>query len=52
MIGAGLNSLYDLLLLFMFRKVRPPEEQALADVRSDVSSTYHVTDPSVTPTRS
>jgi MFS family permease len=26
-IGGSLNSLYDLLLLFMFRKVRPPEEQ-------------------------
>jgi predicted MFS family arabinose efflux permease len=31
-IGGGLNSLYDLLLLFMFRKVRPPEERALSDV--------------------
>src|SRR5262249_32118297 len=31
-IGGSLNSLYDLLLLFMFRKVRPPEEQVLADV--------------------
>jgi MFS family permease len=50
-IGGGLNSLYDLLLLFMFRKVRPPEEQVLADVRGDVSSAYHVVDPSVTPTR-
>jgi MFS family permease len=30
-IGGSLNSLYDLLLLFMFRKVRPPEEQVLAD---------------------
>ena len=51
MIGGGLNSLYDLLLLFMFRKVRPPEEQILEDVHNDVSSTYHV-DSSVTPTRS
>jgi hypothetical protein len=50
-IGGGLNSLYDLLLLFMFRKVRPPEEQVLADVHGDVSSAYHVVDPSVTPTR-
>src|SRR5215813_4620384 len=51
-IGGGLNSLYDLLLLFMFRKVRPPEEQVLEDVHGDVSSAYHVADPSVTPTRS
>jgi MFS family permease len=41
-IGGGLNSLYDLLLLFMFRKVRPPEEQVLADVHSDVSSSHKV----------
>jgi MFS family permease len=32
-IGGSLNSLYDLLLLFMCRKVRPPEEQVLADVQ-------------------
>jgi hypothetical protein len=51
-IGGSLNSLYDLLLLFMFRKVRPPEEQGLEDVNGDVSSTYHVADPSITPTRS
>jgi MFS family permease len=51
-IGGGLNSLYDLLLLFMFRKVRPPEEQVLEDVHGDVASSYHVVDPSVTPTRS
>jgi len=51
-IGGGLNSLYDLLLLFMFRKVRPPEEQVSADVNGDVASSYHVADPSVTPTRS
>jgi hypothetical protein len=46
-IGGGLNSLYDLLLLFMFRKVRPPEEQVSADVKGDVASSYHVADPSV-----
>ena len=51
-IGGGLNSLYDLLLLFMFRKVRPPEEQGLEDVHGDVASSYHVVNPSVTPTRS
>ena len=51
-IGGGLNSLYDLLLLFMFRKVRPPEEQVSADLNGDVASSYHVADPSVTPTRS
>ena len=51
-IGGGLNSLYDLLLLFIFRKIRPPEEQVLADVHGDVASSYHVVDPSVTPTRS
>ena len=36
-IGGGLNSLYDLLLLFMFRKVRPPEEQVLEDGHGDVA---------------
>ena len=51
-IGGSLNSLYDLLLLFMFRKVRPPEEQVLKDVHGDVASSYHVVNPSVTPTRS
>jgi MFS family permease len=50
-IGGSLNSLYDLLLFFMFRKVRPPEEQVLADVRGDVSSSDHVVGPPVTPTR-
>jgi len=30
-IGGSLNSLYDLLLLFMFRKTRPPEERRLRD---------------------
>src|SRR5215472_12711169 len=50
-IGGGHNSLYDLLLLFMFRKVRPPE-QVLEDGHGDVASSYHVVDPSVTPTRS
>jgi hypothetical protein len=49
-IGGSLNSLYDLLLFFMFRKVRPPEEQVLADVHGDVSSSDHV-GPPVTPTR-
>ncbi|MFL5265744.1 MAG: MFS transporter [Stellaceae bacterium] len=34
-IGGGLNSLYDLLLLFMFRKVRPPEERVSPDVAFD-----------------
>jgi MFS family permease len=38
MIGGGLNSLYDLLLLFMFRKVRPPEEHASADLGYGQSS--------------
>jgi predicted MFS family arabinose efflux permease len=42
-IGGGLNSLYDLLLLFMFRKVRPPEEQVAVDV--------HGHPPSISPTR-
>ena len=51
-IGGSLNSLYDLLLLFIFRKVRPPEEEISADVNGDVASSYHVADPSVTPTRS
>ena len=32
-IGGGLNSLYDVLLLFMFRQVHPPEEHALTDLR-------------------
>jgi MFS family permease len=41
-IGGGLNSLYDLLLLFMFRKVRPPEEQVSADVHGDMSSSHQV----------
>jgi hypothetical protein len=50
-IGGSFNSLYDLLLLFMFRRVRPPEEQVSADLHGDVSSAYHVVDPSVTPTR-
>jgi MFS family permease len=50
-IGGGLNSLYDLLLLYMFRKVRPPEEQVLADVRGGLSS-YNVVDPPITSTRS
>jgi hypothetical protein len=49
-IGGSLNSLYDLLLFFMFRKVRPPEEQVLADVHGDVSSSDHVVGPPVTPT--
>ena len=47
-IGGGLNSLYDLLLLFMFRKVRPPEEHALADLRYRQSSPEQAIDPSVT----
>jgi predicted MFS family arabinose efflux permease len=51
-IGGSLNCLYDLLLLFMFRKVQPPEEQVLEDVHGDVASSYHVVNPSVTPTRS
>jgi len=42
-IGGGLNSLYDLLLLLMFRKVRPPEEQVAVDV--------HGHPPSISPTR-
>jgi len=49
-LGGGLNSLYDLLLLFMFRKVRPPEEEIVDEVHIDVSST--VADPSITRTRS
>jgi len=47
-IGGGLNSLYDLLLLFMFRKVRPPEEHVLADVRVHPSSREQFIDPLVT----
>jgi MFS family permease len=47
-IGGGLNSLYDLLLLFMFRKVRPPEEHALADLRYRQSSPEQALNPSVT----
>jgi predicted MFS family arabinose efflux permease len=50
-IGGGLNSLYDLLLLFMFRKVRPPEEHVLADVRVHPSSREQFIDPLVTRTR-
>src|SRR5215472_7390639 len=50
-IGGSLNSLYDLLLLFMFRKVRPPEEQVLADVHGDLSSSYNAVNPPITPTR-
>jgi hypothetical protein len=49
-IGGGLNSLYDLLLLLMFRKVRPPEE-VVVDVHSRPSSPEQVFDPSVTSTR-
>ena len=50
-IGGGLNSLYDLLLLFMFRKVRPPEEHALADLGyRQSSSPEQAIDPSVTHT--
>src|SRR5215831_12013515 len=47
-IGGALNSFYDLLLLFMFRKVRPPEEQVLADVHGGPSS-YNVVDPPINP---
>jgi predicted MFS family arabinose efflux permease len=47
-IGGGLNSLYDLLLFFMFRKVRPPEEHVLADVRVHPSSREQFIDPLVT----
>jgi MFS family permease len=50
-IGGSLNSLYDLLLLFMFRKVRPPEEEVSADAHGDVASSDDLLDPSVTPTR-
>src|SRR5262244_1747749 len=50
-IGGSLNSLYDLLLLFMFRKVRPPEEQVLADVHGNLSSSYNAVNPPITPTR-
>jgi predicted MFS family arabinose efflux permease len=50
-VGGGLNSLYDLLLLFMFRKVRPPEEQVMGNVHGQMSSAQQVFDPSVNPTR-
>jgi predicted MFS family arabinose efflux permease len=50
-ISGGLNSLYDLLLLFMFRKVRPAEEHVLADVRVHPSSREQFIDPLVTRTR-
>ena len=50
-IGGGLNSLYDLLLLLMFRKVRPPEEEVVVDVHSDPPSGEEVCDPSISPTR-
>jgi len=50
-IGGSLNSLYDLLLLFMFRKVRPPEEQVLADIHGNLSSSYNAVNPPITPTR-
>jgi hypothetical protein len=50
-IGGGLNSLYDLLLLSMFRKVRPPEEEVVVDVHSDPPSSEEVFDPSISPTR-
>jgi predicted MFS family arabinose efflux permease len=49
-IGGGLNSLYDLLLLFMFRKVRPPEEHALVDFRYRPSFPEKAIDPPVTHT--
>jgi len=49
-IGGGLNSLYDLLLLFMFGKVRPPEEHALTDLRYRQSPPEQAIDPSVTNT--
>ena len=49
-IGGGLNSLYDLLLLLMFRKVRPPAE-VVVDVHSDPPSGEEVCDPSISPTR-
>jgi len=47
-IGGSLNSLYDLLLLFMFRRVRPPEEQVSADEHGGLSS-YNVVDPPINP---
>src|SRR5499433_223285 len=50
-VGGSFNSLYDLLLLFMFRKVRPPEEQVLADVHGNLSSSYNAVNPPITPTR-
>jgi hypothetical protein len=37
--------------LFMFRKVRPPEEHVLADVRVHPSSREQFIDPLVTRTR-
>jgi predicted MFS family arabinose efflux permease len=46
-IGGGLNSLYDLLLLLMFRKLRPPEEEVVVDVHSEPSSPQQVIDPSM-----
>ena len=50
-IGGGLNSLYDVLLLFMFRQVHPPEEHALTDLRYRQSPREQAIDPSVTNTR-
>ncbi len=49
-IGGGLNSLYDVLLLFMFRQVHPPEEHALRDLRYRQSPREQAIDPSVTTT--
>ena len=49
-IGGGLNSLYDVLLLFMFRQVYPPEEHALTDLRYRQSPREQAIDPSVTNT--
>jgi len=49
-IGGGLNSLYDVLLLFMFRQVHPPEEHALTDLRYRQSPREQAIDPSVTNT--
>ena len=34
-IGGAINSLYDLVLLFMFRSVRPPEERLLTSIAVD-----------------
>ena len=34
-IGGAINSLYDLVLLFMFRSVRPPEERLLTGIAVD-----------------